>query len=244
MNTTWWMRVLLIMSKLSPHGRMENWSKLTWKIGRRSRLRPRKLYIGQKARKWALRLLHHLLLFSKCHMNSEPLFQFMIPFRMRNCLRILIGIYLDMRTFRITISVGKIYSLWSKKIKDWCFKFKLKGQRVLSALRMWIPLAWQIPHILTKWVNFIGSSTCNVRSSPPSGQGTWSPSKFIFSIVVSFWVYIFTKMCCTLLVFGWSITLFFRIYVFAIKFGGMICPISAHLGIPILLLLCSVLYTY
>jgi hypothetical protein len=46
--------------------------------------------------------------------------------------------------------VGKIYSLWSKKRKDWCFKFKLKGQRELSASRMWIPLAWWIPHILTK----------------------------------------------------------------------------------------------
>jgi hypothetical protein len=28
--------------------------------------------------------------------------QFIIPFRMRNCLRILKGIYLDMRTFGIT----------------------------------------------------------------------------------------------------------------------------------------------
>jgi hypothetical protein len=37
---------------------------------------------------------------------------------------------------------------------------------------------------------------------------------------------------------------FFRICVFAIKFGGMICLISAHSGIPILLLLCSVLYTH
>jgi hypothetical protein len=48
------------------------------------------------------------------------------------------------------LSIGKIYSLWSKRRKDWCFKFKLKGQRALSASRMWIPLAWQIPHILTK----------------------------------------------------------------------------------------------
>jgi hypothetical protein len=39
------------------------------------------------------------------------------------------------------LSVGKIYSLWSKRRKDWCFKFKLKGQRALSASRMWIPLA-------------------------------------------------------------------------------------------------------
>jgi hypothetical protein len=46
--------------------------------------------------------------------------------------------------------VGKIYSLWSKRRKDWCFKFKFKGQRALSTSRMWIPLAWQIPHILTK----------------------------------------------------------------------------------------------
>jgi hypothetical protein len=51
-------------------------------------------------------------------------------------------------------------------------------------------------------------------------------------------------MCCTLLVFGWSITIFFRTCVFAIKFGGMICPAFAHSGIPILLLLCSVLYTH
>jgi hypothetical protein len=35
----------------------------------------------------------------------------------------------------------------------------------------------------------------------------------------------------------------FSICVFAIKFGGMICPKSAYSGIPILLLLCSVLYT-
>jgi hypothetical protein len=48
------------------------------------------------------------------------------------------------------LSVGKIYSLWSKRRTDWCFKFKFKGQRALSASRMWIPLAWRIPHILTK----------------------------------------------------------------------------------------------
>jgi hypothetical protein len=48
------------------------------------------------------------------------------------------------------LSVGKIYSLWSKRRKDWCFKFKFKGQRALSASRMWIPLAWRIPHIFTK----------------------------------------------------------------------------------------------
>jgi len=48
------------------------------------------------------------------------------------------------------LSVGNIYSLWSKRKKDWCFKFKFKGQRALSASRMWIPLAWQITHILTK----------------------------------------------------------------------------------------------
>jgi hypothetical protein len=47
------------------------------------------------------------------------------------------------------LSVGKIYSLWSKKRKDWCFKFKLKVQRALNASRMWISLAWRIPHILT-----------------------------------------------------------------------------------------------
>jgi len=52
--------------------------------------------------------------------------------------------YVDIRNY---LSVGKF---WSKRRKDWCFKFKLKGQRALSASRMWIPLAWQIPHILTK----------------------------------------------------------------------------------------------
>jgi hypothetical protein len=46
--------------------------------------------------------------------------------------------------------VGNIYSLWSKRRKDWCFKFKFKSQRALSASRMWIPLAWRIPHILTE----------------------------------------------------------------------------------------------
>jgi hypothetical protein len=40
------------------------------------------------------------------------------------------------------LSVGKLYSLWSKRRKDWCFKFKFKGQRTLSASRMWISLAW------------------------------------------------------------------------------------------------------
>jgi len=39
------------------------------------------------------------------------------------------------------LSVGKIYSLWSKRRKDWCFKFKLKSPRALSASRMWISLA-------------------------------------------------------------------------------------------------------
>jgi hypothetical protein len=55
--------------------------------------------------------------------------------------------YADIQNY---LSVGKIYSLWSKRRKDWCFKFKLKGQRALSASRMWIPLALGIPHILTK----------------------------------------------------------------------------------------------
>jgi hypothetical protein len=48
------------------------------------------------------------------------------------------------------LSVGKIHSLWSKRRKDWFFKFKFKGQRPLSASRMWIPLNWQIPYILTR----------------------------------------------------------------------------------------------
>jgi hypothetical protein len=39
-------------------------------------------------------------------------------------------------------------------------------------------------------------------------------------------------------------SLFFRTCVLTIKFGGMICPASAHSGILILLLLCSVLYTH
>jgi hypothetical protein len=43
--------------------------------------------------------------------------------------------------FQNYLSVGKIYSLWSKKRKYWCFKFKFKGQRALSTSRMWIPLA-------------------------------------------------------------------------------------------------------
>jgi hypothetical protein len=46
--------------------------------------------------------------------------------------------YADIRNY---LSVGKIYSLWSKRRKDWCFKFKFKGQRALSASMMWIPLA-------------------------------------------------------------------------------------------------------
>jgi hypothetical protein len=45
--------------------------------------------------------------------------------------------------------IGKIHSLWSKRRKDWCFKFKLKGLRTLSASRMWIPLIWRIPYIST-----------------------------------------------------------------------------------------------
>jgi len=32
--------------------------------------------------------------------------------------------YADIRNY---LYVGKIYSLWSKRRKDWCFKFKLKG---------------------------------------------------------------------------------------------------------------------
>ena len=46
--------------------------------------------------------------------------------------------------------IGKIHSFWSKRRKNWCFKFKLKGQRTQSALRMWIPLIWRIPYILTR----------------------------------------------------------------------------------------------
>jgi hypothetical protein len=47
------------------------------------------------------------------------------------------------------LSIGKIHSLWSKRRKDWCFKFKLMGLRTLSASRMWILLIWQIPYIST-----------------------------------------------------------------------------------------------
>ena len=36
------------------------------------------------------------------------------------------------------LSIGKIHSLWSMRRKDWCFKFKFKGQRTLSAPRIWI----------------------------------------------------------------------------------------------------------
>jgi hypothetical protein len=46
--------------------------------------------------------------------------------------------YTDIKNY---LSIGKMYSLWSKRRKDWCFKFKFKGQRALSASRMWIPLA-------------------------------------------------------------------------------------------------------
>jgi hypothetical protein len=46
--------------------------------------------------------------------------------------------YADIQNY---FSVGKIYSLWSMRRKDWCFKFKFKGQRALSTSRMWIPLA-------------------------------------------------------------------------------------------------------
>jgi hypothetical protein len=48
------------------------------------------------------------------------------------------------------LSIGKIHSLWSKRRKDWCFKFKLKGLRTLSTSRMWIPLIWRIPYISTR----------------------------------------------------------------------------------------------
>jgi hypothetical protein len=47
------------------------------------------------------------------------------------------------------LSIGKIHSLWSKRRKYWCFKFKLKGLRTLSASRMWVPLIWRIPYIST-----------------------------------------------------------------------------------------------
>jgi hypothetical protein len=48
------------------------------------------------------------------------------------------------------LSIGKIYSLWSKRRKDLCFIFKLKGQRTLSASRIWILLIRRIPYILTR----------------------------------------------------------------------------------------------
>jgi hypothetical protein len=50
----------------------------------------------EKGKEVSTELLHIHLLFPRCHMNLEPLFQFMIPYRMRNYLRILRGIYLDM----------------------------------------------------------------------------------------------------------------------------------------------------
>jgi hypothetical protein len=46
------------------------------------------------------------------------------------------------------LSIGKIHSLWSKRRKDWCFKFKLKSQRTSSASRIGIMLIWRIPYIL------------------------------------------------------------------------------------------------
>jgi hypothetical protein len=55
--------------------------------------------------------------------------------------------YMKIQNYLFT---GKIHSLWSKRRKDWCFKFKLKGQRTLSTSRMWIPLNWWIPYILTR----------------------------------------------------------------------------------------------
>jgi hypothetical protein len=48
------------------------------------------------------------------------------------------------------LSIDKIHSLWSKRRKDWCFKFKLKGQRTLSASRIWILLIQQIPYNSTR----------------------------------------------------------------------------------------------
>ena len=48
------------------------------------------------------------------------------------------------------LSIVKIHSLWSKRRKDWCFKFKLKGQRTLSASRIGIMLIWRIPYILNR----------------------------------------------------------------------------------------------
>ena len=48
------------------------------------------------------------------------------------------------------LSKGKNHSFWSKRRKDWCFKFKLKGQRALGASRMWIPLIWRTPYILSR----------------------------------------------------------------------------------------------
>ena len=48
------------------------------------------------------------------------------------------------------LSIGKIHSLWSKRRKDWCFKFKLKGQKTLKASKIWILLIRRIPYILTR----------------------------------------------------------------------------------------------
>ena len=54
-------------------------------------------------------------------------------------------------------------------------------------------------------------------------QGTWSPSRFILSIVVSFFDYTLTTMCAL----DWylvGVSLSFSRRVFAYKFWGMICP--------------------
>jgi hypothetical protein len=48
------------------------------------------------------------------------------------------------------LSIGKIHSLWSRRRKDWCFKFKLKGHRTLNASRIWILLIWRISYISTR----------------------------------------------------------------------------------------------
>jgi hypothetical protein len=168
----------------------------------------------------------------------------MIPFQMKNCLGILRVIYLD-TCVDITnyLSISKVHSLWSKRRKDLCFKFKLKGQKALSASRMWIPLTWQIPYILTTWVNFIGSSIGLVHSVSLH-QGTWSPSNFIFSIVVSFFDYLYTTMCYTWLVFGWSITYFFQDMFLHTSLGVWYAP---HLLIQVFIYFWSyfsVLYTH
>jgi len=135
--------------------------------------------------------------------------------------------YVDIQNY---LSVGKIYSLWSKRRKDWSFKFKLKSTKHIKdvdSIGLVNPTYFDKMNQLHRFKH----KPCALESFIRPGY------------MISFQVYLFH--CCCILslyfynnvlhltVFGWSITLFFRICVFAIKFWGRICPTSTHLGIPI-----------